>query len=307
MLLHGALMKVRIPTHSGFCPGVKKADRTIEKLTSRMDDSTIYVLGSLIHNSDFIESLAARGVITVSGPDDIPDRATVIIRTHGVDRAIEERLRGQHEVIDLTCGKVKKLQKLIQEHADNGYFSVITGKPDHPEVVGLCSYAERFAVISNMKDCAAFESMYMTPHAVDYLGEKPLLVVSQTTGNTELFSAAADLITRLSEGVRKVEVCNSICPITSVREKESIELQRNVDITIVVGDRMSANANKLFDILRKHNDRTFFVKNLAHLKAIDPLSAGDTSALVVSSSSTPGFIEQEIVSYLESRQPSPRS
>jgi 4-hydroxy-3-methylbut-2-en-1-yl diphosphate reductase len=301
MFQHGALMKVYIPAHSGFCPGVKKAERTIEKLTSRIDGCPIYVLGPLIHNSDYIESLAARGVITVSGPDDIPDRATVIIRTHGIDRSIEERLRERHEVVDLTCGKVKKLQKLIQEHAERGFFTAITGNSDHPEVAGLCSYAGGFAVISGMEDLPAFTSRFLTPNAIDYLGGKSVLVVSQTTGNAELFSAASDLINRLSEGIRKVDVRNSICPVTSVREKESIELQKNADITIVVGDRMSANANKLFDILKKNNDRTFFVKNIAHLTELGPISDGDKSALVVSSSSTPGFIERMIVAYLESQ------
>ena len=60
----------------------------------------------------------------------------------------------------------------------------------------------------------------------------------------------------------------------------------------------NANANKLFQKLKIKRKETYFIENLEGLKMLNLPLAEYRSALVVSSSSTPPFIERETVDYL---------
>src|SRR5271157_3418634 len=142
-------MKVYLPVHSGFCPGVKLAEKKLLDLKIKNKGRGIYVLGKLIHNNSYIEYLKSIGINTSGSDADIPAGALAMIRTHGIDRKIEDRIRKKIEVVDLTCSKVKALQKYIHKLSLEGFFTVITGKKDHPEMLGLVSYADGFYVIEN--------------------------------------------------------------------------------------------------------------------------------------------------------------
>ena len=59
-------MKVNLSKHAGFCPGVKRADLTIQKLINENSDKKIYTLGHLIHNRLYNEALQEKGVKSIS-------------------------------------------------------------------------------------------------------------------------------------------------------------------------------------------------------------------------------------------------
>ena len=73
-------MKILVAEHCGFCSGVKKA---VDTALSVPPENT-YVLGELIHNEDVTSRIRARGLIVVERLDEVPDGATVLIRSHGV-------------------------------------------------------------------------------------------------------------------------------------------------------------------------------------------------------------------------------
>jgi 4-hydroxy-3-methylbut-2-enyl diphosphate reductase len=220
------------------------------------------------------------------------------IRTHGLDRDVEDGLRERFEVIDLTCSKVKRLQLRIQEHSEAGFFIVITGKRSHPEVQAHVSYAADSFVIENQDDLESF--LQNAGGVRDVLNEKAykkIYIVSQTTAPRRLFTEAVEAISRRLP--YRVESRDTICACTSEREAEALKVQTGVDVTFVVGDRISSNANRLYETLRAHEERTYFVQDLDELKSLKlPLSRFKV-AQVVSSSSTPEFTEREIVGYLE--------
>jgi 4-hydroxy-3-methylbut-2-enyl diphosphate reductase len=99
-----------------------------------------------------------------------------------------------------------------------------------------------------------------------------------------------------------VKKIDSICSINTLREQEAAELQKDSELTIVIGDRISSNANKLYEILKKSGEKrkqeTVFVSNLKELLKTGLDLEKYHSALVVSSSSTPDFVEKELVDYL---------
>lgn len=286
-------MKVYIPKYSGFCPGVKLAEKKLfeKKKTGRK----ISVLGELIHNQQYIGFLEREGIGICGSPEEFEKGSVAVIRTHGIEKQVEEGLRKGLEVLDLTCGKVKQLQKTVGDHSRKGYAVVITGKRDHPEMLGLVSYAAKCTVIENDAELK---------HYVNSLkkGKNRILLVSQTTGSRSLFEKASTEIKAALGPDDEVKTIDSICSVNTLREKEAVELQKNSEITVVIGDRISSNANKLYEILKKSGEKTgqetVFVSSLEELLKKGMKLEKFRSALVVSSSSTPEFVEKELVDYL---------
>jgi len=289
-------MKVITAKYSGFCPGVMQAEKKIFKARRGNAEEPIYILGYLIHNQTYIDYLSRNSVTTVSGTDDLPEGSVVVVRTHGLQRQIEEELRTRCKVLDLTCPTVKKIQLLIQSYAKKGFFVLITGKKDHPEVQGLVSYADSSDVIETEADILRFTGNLAAARVIK------IFVVSQTTGAPGLFEETVRVVSEAaaSHGIR-FESLNSICSITAKREGEALGVQKNVDVTFVIGDKISSNATKLYKVLAAGEGEVFFINSTDEARSVIA-GRGEVSwktAQVVSSSSTPAFLEQEIVAYLE--------
>jgi 4-hydroxy-3-methylbut-2-enyl diphosphate reductase len=288
-------MKVIRTKYSGFCPGVTQAEKKIFRARSRHVEGSIYILGYLIHNQTYIDYLARQSVATVSGADAVPKGSVVVLRTHGIRREVEEGLRLRYEVLDLTCPKVKKIQLKIRDYARKGFFVLITGKKNHPEVQGLLSYAENSEVIETARDAERFFA------ALPDSAIRKLFIVSQTTGEPELFHETARLAgEKVAELGMTLEVFDSICSITALREREALKLQKEVDLTFVIGDKISSNATKLYRALASAAAPVYFVNSRQDIEALGLDFSAWKTAQVVSSSSTPAFLEKEITDYLES-------
>ena len=177
-------MQVYVPKHSGFCPGVKSAQKKI--LAERQRQRQITILGHLIHNTRYLRFLEENEISTVHDISEIPADALVAVRTHGLRREEEAALSDRFELIDLTCPKVKQLQLYIERHARKNYFVVITGKRAHPEVRGLVSYARHCLVVEREEDLETWLAARGTG-APALAGCRSVLVVSQTTGTRKSY------------------------------------------------------------------------------------------------------------------------
>ena len=74
-------MEVVVGKLAGFCPGVESTINRAQKILE--EKSPIYCLGEIVHNSQVIESLENKGMITVENIEDVPDNAVLIFRAHG--------------------------------------------------------------------------------------------------------------------------------------------------------------------------------------------------------------------------------
>ena len=79
-------MEFLIAKSGGFCRGVKKAVDTA--LT--IDAENTYIFGEIIHNPQVVQQITDRGIMMVERLEDVPEGATLIIRSHGVGRDIYE-------------------------------------------------------------------------------------------------------------------------------------------------------------------------------------------------------------------------
>ena len=79
----------------------------------------IATLGPLIHNRQVIEDLASKGVYAYDSIEDIPSDHTVVIRAHGVPKAVYDKMNGR-EYIDLTCPLWQRYIKLYRNITKRG-------------------------------------------------------------------------------------------------------------------------------------------------------------------------------------------
>ncbi|RPJ06928.1 MAG: 4-hydroxy-3-methylbut-2-enyl diphosphate reductase, partial [Spirochaetaceae bacterium] len=280
-------MKVIVPGLSGFCPGVKIAEKKLFEMKKSHSDESLYIYGNVINNRKYIEYLEQNNIHTTGDMHSIPPDAVIAIRTHGLSRIEEAGLRSLHRVADLTCTHVKFSQKKILEYSEKGYFIVIVGKKDHPETRGLESYAKQKTIVENDDDIKVL--LAGMPSVLKASAGK-VFVIPQTTASRGLFlKTKAALTDAFTDTI--IESYDSICPVTEKKEKEALKLQKDVDVSFVVGDRISANANKLFQILLTGNRETYFIEDLDDLVAMGLPLESFRKALVVSSASTPRFIE----------------
>ena len=77
-------MEILVAKSGGFCRGVKKAVDTA--LTINPENTYIY--GEIIHNPEVVKEITDRGLVMVEDLNDVPQGATLIIRSHGVGEAI---------------------------------------------------------------------------------------------------------------------------------------------------------------------------------------------------------------------------
>jgi len=153
-------MQIVIDTDAGPCPGVRRAIRMVEE--NLKESNSLNALGPIIHNDMELDRLRNKGL-------NILDQAEVekgnniekfgykklFIRTHGISSQLEHQLiENNAKLIDATCGKVKRVQNIIQDFYNNGYQIVIAGKKRHPEVAGLLGYCDNNGiVVSGNKRC----------------------------------------------------------------------------------------------------------------------------------------------------------
>ena len=60
---------INISESSGFCFGVRRADKIVNELSQT--NSKVFILGELIHNNDYIKSLSDKSIVTLEGIDDV--------------------------------------------------------------------------------------------------------------------------------------------------------------------------------------------------------------------------------------------
>lgn len=268
-------MRIYWARHGGFCFGVKRAIKTA--LDAAKEGKPVYSLGPLIHNRIAVEDLRKKGIITVNRIGEIKDKK-VIIRSHGIHPDVLKKLTSKNfEIIDATCPRVRRAQKYVEKLIKDGYYVIIVGEKDHPEVKGLLGYAGKKAEI-------------YSEHLI--LKTRKIGVVPQTTLDIEHFNQT---ISNLMGHVLEMKIYNTICYETILRIKETLKIAQKADIVIVVGGKNSANTTRLYEICKK-------LKPAYHIESVDEISRiwfkGIKSVGITAGASTPKEQVRDVVKHL---------
>ena len=165
---------------AGFCFGVS---RSVEMAQQLLENGSAYSLGQLIHNDDVVRKFEDQGLKVVNSPDELPAGARVMIRSHGVSKAVYAQLeeRGA-DITDATCPKVKRIHELVRKAQEDGRFVVIIGMHDHPEVEAVKGWCGDCVICEN---AAELEEWY---GKFGKLLTKPITMVVQTTQTRSNFT-----------------------------------------------------------------------------------------------------------------------
>lgn len=284
-------MKVLLAQSAGFCFGVKRALDTVEREIEKADGRPIYTYGPIIHNEIVVDDLKARGVRVMDENCDLDrlEKGTVIIRSHGVSsRVMEELKEDGFDVVDATCPFVLKIHRVVNEYAKKGYHIIITGNREHPEVEGIIGWipGDDYEVIGSREEA----------EAIDLPPDRKICLVSQTTFNYKKFEELVEIIENKGYSIFCL---NTICSATAERQNEAAAVADKVDVMIVIGGKHSSNSQKLYEICKEINPRTFFIQSrddldLSVIESID--SVGITAG-----ASTPQKIIQEVQETCQNR------
>ena len=275
-------MKVIKAKTAGFCFGVKRAVDTVYEQVDTCSEP-IYTYGPIIHNEEVVKDLESKGVVVLRTEEDLDhiSGGTVIIRSHGVEKRIYDKLEAKGiRIVDATCPFVKKIHNIVRKESAAGKYILIIGDPDHPEVIGIRGWAgEHAAVLQNADDI----------ENIDFSKKEKISVVSQTTFNYNKFKDLVEIIKKKSYDV---SVLNTICNATKERQTEAESIAKSVDAMIVIGDKHSSNTQKLFEICRKACNNTYYIQTLDDLN-LNQLGSVETVG-ITAGASTPNNIIEEV-------------
>ena len=269
---------------AGFCFGVKRAvDTVYEQLEKASEFTTIYTYGPIIHNEEVVKDMKQKGVIVLQSEAELDalTEGTVIIRSHGVEKAIYDKLNAKGiKIVDATCPFVKKIHNIVQKESTKGNYIIIVGNPQHPEVDGIRGWAgTKVAVVQTKED---IEKLIIPEN-------EKVCVVSQTTFNYNKFKELVEIILKKSYDV---SVLNTICNATKERQTEAQRIAEEVDAMIVIGDKHSSNTQKLFEICKNACKDTYYIQTLDDLD-MNQLGSVETVG-ITAGASTPNNIIEEV-------------
>ena len=282
---------IEIDEDSGFCFGVVTA---IQKAEAELDKSGhLYCLGDIVHNSDEVERLKNKGLVTITH-DDLRKlhNVKVLLRAHGEPPETYAIARDNGiEIIDATCPVVLKLQRRIHaryidsEHPNTQI--VIYGKLGHAEVNGLVGQTNGEAVVVENIDGL---------DRIDY--SRDIALYSQTTKSLQGFKEIEKEISH-RKGGQGFESFDTICRSVANRIPKIKEFARRHDAVIFVCGKKSSNGKILFAECREANANTFMVTNESEIDGEQLI--GKQSIGICGATSTPRWLMNRIKEAIESK------
>jgi 4-hydroxy-3-methylbut-2-en-1-yl diphosphate reductase len=269
---------------TGFCFGVRQAINLVEKVAR--ERGGVETLGAVVHNQQVLQKLGEIGVKAVNKIEDIKGN-TVVTSSHGVSPELEGRIRDRYEVISTTCPNVKRAQTTAEKLAGSGFFVIVYGDKDHPEVKGILGWTKG-------KGLATTDEKVV--EALDPLPRK-LGILSQTTQVPahfrEFVKKVIDLaLTKNSE----IRVIDTICHDLRERQAAALELAKRADLMLVVGGRSSANTRRIAELCAQITE-THLIETAEDIKP--EWLKGKRHIGVTSGASTAEETVEEVVKRLE--------
>lgn len=277
--------------HAGFCFGVKRAvDAISEALKS---DSEVWTIGLPIHNPQEVSRLEALGLRVAQNDSEIPDGAKVLIRAHGEPLEVIQRLKERGiNVEDMTCPFVRKAQEKAAMLSREGYYVVLLGDKNHPEIKGIIGHVsdrDNAEVIADEEEASRIQF------------SAKMALISQTTQREERLRRIASVLVGKSSELR---VCNTICKATAQRQEAARELVRNnqLDGVVLIGGKSSANTGKLRDILQAEGVNVLWVEDEEETEANSEWFSGKIMVGIAAGASTPEWLIDKITKIIAAKQ-----
>jgi len=285
------MTKVEMIYPQGYCAGVKNAISIAKESKNKYPDKKIFILGNLVHNQIVINALEKMGISTISGDfenilNNLPKDSVIIFPAHGHDEKYDQIAESKGLIIlDAVCFKVKQNASIIKDYIAKGHQVIYIGIKNHPETTACLSIDENVRLYDIKKD---FD--------FSQISDDSPLVINQTTLN---FLELTHIHDEIKKHFKNAIIQNEICNSTRKRQEAIVNLEDDVDLIVIVGDKASSNTNRLLEIARSAhpNAESYLVSNVGEL---DKNSIINKKHIAISSgASTPAetinMIYEEIV------------
>jgi 4-hydroxy-3-methylbut-2-enyl diphosphate reductase len=284
----------------GYCYGV--VDAMVIARNAALDKSLprpIYILGMIVHNKHITDAFEEEGIITLDGTNrkeiiEKVDSGTIIFTAHGVSPEVREIAKQKGLVtIDATCPDVTKTHDLIRQKEKEGYTVIYIGKRNHPEPEGAVGVAPHIVhLVANEEDVENLT-----------IDAAKLIVTNQTTMSQW---DVAHIMEKIEEKYPHAEFEKEICLATQIRQEAVAEQAGEADVLIVVGDPRSNNSNRLAQVSEEiAHTKAYRISDISELE-LDWIMDAKTVA-VTAGASTPTPITKEVITFLETFDPSNES
>jgi 4-hydroxy-3-methylbut-2-en-1-yl diphosphate reductase len=244
-------MKLYLLKPRGFCAGVVRAIKTVEKAI-KIWGSPIYVKHEIVHNKHVINDLKEKGAVFIEDLGQVPVGEKIIYSAHGVYPEIRELAKKRNLLeIDATCGLVTKIHSAVKRYSKKGYKIILIGKKQHVEIIGIAKEAEEDTYIIEKK-----EDVY----DLSFPKDLKLFYITQTTLSLD---DVKEITKALKDRFEDIETLasSSICYATQNRQMALKEISNKVDLVLVIGDPSSSNSNRLKELAVKKDKNAYLVNS----------------------------------------------
>ena len=287
----GAVRHV-IPSHFGFCLGVKNAIERAYETLAENPGRRVFMLSELIHNPFVNEDLISRGLRylqtdkghahTIDGTpgstelwDTLTPEDIVIIPAFGATDEDKRRLVRRGLAVsqfDATCMLVEKVWKAARAYGREGYTVIIHGKSEHEETKATFSNTRRYApavIVRNIEETrqlaeiiasddpdfrAQFYSRFAGKHTPGFDVSRDLERVAIVNQTTLLMNETIGIIDHLRGVFRKKYGDDSRVGGTSRRDTLCYATQVNQD---ALGRALAEPLDAAFVIGGKNSSNTY--------------------------------------------------
>ena len=275
-------MSVKVAKSAGFCFGVNRAVELVEQAAQQ--GKPVATLGPIIHNRHAVAHFESMGVRVIESPEAAQPGEVVVVRSHGVTRAVYEQLEKREvEIIDATCPFVKRIHGIVSKAETEGRLPVIIGTRSHPEVEGIAGWCEKCMIFESPEELQNWVETQDPPR------DLPICMVCQTTSTESLWNLCVDFA---KKQFTNLKIFDTICKATESRQSEAANLSTICQAMVVVGDTQSSNTGRLAMICREHCEKVVLVDNASEL---EPGFFGGVSDVgITAGASTPAWIIKEV-------------
>ncbi len=236
-------MKVSILQPKGYCAGVARAINIALQARKEHLDKEVSVLGMLVHNHHVSKLLNDNDIKIVDSLDDIKDGSVIVFNADG--HTSEQLMIANAKkliIYDAICPKVESNLRKIQAETDNGHQVIYIGQKHHQETQIALALSQD-VILYDDKEGIDYSLLY---------DESPFVLNQTTLNSVEIINLYSDIVSHFPNA----RISNEICPTTRKRQ-EAVQLIRDVDAIIVVGDQVSSNSKRLFEIAKAFHKDAF--------------------------------------------------
>ena len=284
-------VRIEIDKDSGFCPGVVSAIRKAEEELEK--SGKLYCLGDIVHNSQEVERLKEKGLITITH-EDLKNlhNVKVLLRAHGEPPATYQIAKENGiEIIDATCPVVLKLQQRIKQSYNEPRHPqiVIYGKAGHAEVNGLVGQTDGNAIV--VENIEGIDK-------IDF--SKDIVLYSQTTKSLDgLQQIEQEINNRHPKG--DFECHDTICRQVANRMPRIRKFAAEHELILFVSGKKSSNGMVLYNECKSVNPNSYIIYSesdilpqwLADVKSIGICGATSTPSWLMAN------VKQTITNIIE--------